>query len=92
LALGWQGALFTSPPATARTTLMAATVEADGRGGLRTGAAQTLFEVRALTYVPQSNSFLYSPHPDRQRFRVNALIETGEPTVNVITNWQKSVT
>jgi len=36
--------------------------------------------------------FVYSPHPDRQRFLVNQSVETGEPTVNVITNWQRSVT
>jgi Tol biopolymer transport system component len=82
---------FTGPPVTARATLMAATIDADGRGGLRTGTPQKLFEFRALVTVPQSNVFIYSPHPDRQRFLVNALVETGEPTVNVITNWQKSV-
>ena len=37
-----------------------------------------------------SNIFAYSPHPDGQRFLVNALVETGEPTVNVITNWQRA--
>lgn len=75
-----------------RTTLMAATVDADGRGGLRIGSPQKLFEVRAYTIVAQGNVFVYSPHPDRQRFLVNALTETGDPTVNVITNWQKAVT
>jgi len=75
-----------------RMILMAATVDSDGRGGLHTGPPQKLFEVRATSTVPQSNIFDYSPHPDRQRFLVNALVETGEPTVNVITNWQKSVT
>jgi len=75
-----------------RVMLMAATVNADGRSGLRIGSPEKLFEVRATSTVPQSNIFAYSPHPDRQRFLVNALVETGEPTVNVITNWQKSVT
>ena len=74
-----------------RMILMAATVDADGRGGLRIGSPQKLFEVRATSIVPQQNIFAYSPHPDRQRFLVNELVETGEPTVNVITNWQKSV-
>ncbi len=73
-----------------RVILMASTVDADGRGGLRIGSAQKLFEVRATSTVPQSNMFAYSPHPDRQRFLVNQLVETGEPTVNVITNWQKA--
>jgi Tol biopolymer transport system component len=82
---------FTGPPATARATVMAATIDANGRGGLRIGPPQKLFEFRGYVIVPQSNVFTYSPHPDRQRFLVNELVETGEPTVNVITNWQKSV-
>jgi Tol biopolymer transport system component/predicted Ser/Thr protein kinase len=75
-----------------RGTLTAATMDADGRGGLRIGTPQKLFEARAFTIVPQANLFAYSPHPDRQRFLVNQSVETGQPTVNVITNWQKSVT
>jgi hypothetical protein len=71
---------------------MAATVDAVGRGGLHTGPPQKMFPVRATSTVPQQNIFAYSPHPDRQRFLVNELVETGEPTINVITNWQKSVT
>jgi hypothetical protein len=82
---------FTSPPVTARAILMAVAIDADGRGGLRIGPPQKLFEVRAYVIVPQNNAFLYSPHPDRQRFLVNELVETGDPTVNVITNWQSGV-
>ena len=83
---------FSNAGLAGRTTLMAATVDADGRGGLRIGSPQKLFDARVLPYVPQGNTFSYSPHPDRRRFLVNVLGETGEPTVNVITNWQKSVT
>ena len=75
-----------------RGMLMAATVDADGRGGLHTGPPQKMFPVRATSTVPQQNIFAYSPHPDRQRFLVNQLVETGEPTINVITNWQKAAT
>jgi hypothetical protein len=50
-----------------------------------------LFEVRATSTVPQQNIFAYSPRPDGQRFLVNQLVETGEPTVNVITHWQNGV-
>jgi len=82
---------FTDFGASGPVVLMAATVDADGRGGLRIGPPQKLFLVRATATVPQSNIFAYSPHPDRQRFLVNQLVEIGEPTVNVITNWQKSV-
>jgi hypothetical protein len=70
---------------------MAATVDADGRDGLRIGAPQKLFEFRTYSFIPQNNLFAYSPHPDRKRFLVNQAAETDEPTVNVITNWQKSV-
>lgn len=55
------------------------------------GTPQRMFEARATTIVPQSNTFLYSAHPDRQRFLVNQSVETGEPAINVITNWQKAV-
>jgi serine/threonine protein kinase len=83
---------FSSAGLTGRTTLMAATIEADGRGGLRIGTPHKLFEARVNTIVAQNNIFVYSPHPDQQRFLVNTLVETGEATVNVITNWQKAVT
>jgi Tol biopolymer transport system component len=83
---------FTSLLSLGRVMLMAATVDADGRGGLRLGTPQKLFEAPVYTIVPQGNVFVYSPHPDRQRFLVNQSVETGEPTVNVITNWQESVT
>jgi len=83
---------FVSSVVPGRVTLTAATVDADGRSGLRIGTAQKLFEARVLTFVPQNNTFVYSPHPDRQRFLVNQSVETGEPTVNVITNWEKAAT
>ena len=71
--------------------LMAAALEPDGHGGLRAGAPEKLFEYRALTVVPQNNMWSYSPHPDRQRFLMNALTTTDQPTVNVILNWQRAV-
>jgi serine/threonine protein kinase/Tol biopolymer transport system component len=73
-----------------RVTLMAAPIERDGRGGLRIGTPQRLFDVRLNGFSPQSNAFAYSPCLDGQCFLVNALVESGEPTVNVITNWQKA--
>ena len=66
-------------------------LESDGRSGVRTRTPQRLFEFRARMITPQSNVFAYSPHPDGQRSLVNALAEAGEPTINVITNWQKAV-
>ena len=74
-----------------RQMLMAVAVESDGRGELRIGRSQRLFEAGALVAVARANVFTYNPHPDGQRFLVNALVETGQPTVNVITNWQRLV-
>jgi hypothetical protein len=72
--------------------LMAVALGPDGHGGLRAGAPERLFEYRSRNVVPQSNTWSCSPHPDRQRFLVNALTATGQPTVNVILNWQRGVT
>jgi Tol biopolymer transport system component len=74
-----------------RATLLAANIESDGHGGLRIGSPQRLFQFRVSRYGPLANEFSYSPYPDGQRFLVNALVESSEPTVNVITNWQKAV-
>jgi hypothetical protein len=35
--------------------------------------------------------FSYSPHPDGKRVLVNSLIDEGEPTINLITNWHKAI-
>ena len=82
---------YLRPLSADRGTLKAATVEAFGQGGLRTGTPQRLFDIRAQGTVIQANVFVYSPQRDGQRFLVNALTEEGEPTINVITNWQKTV-
>ena len=71
-------------------SVLAVGVAPDGRGGLRTSRPQRLFAVPALLVQPQANAFAYSPHPDGQRFLVNALTDVREPTVNVVTNWQKA--
>jgi hypothetical protein len=70
---------------------MVVPVETDGHGGLRIGSPQRLFEVRVNRAPPQFNAWSYAPSPDGTRFLVNALIDKGEPTVNVITNWQASL-
>jgi hypothetical protein len=69
---------------------MAVTVENTGRGGLRIGSPRKLFETRIGTPMITSGSFMYSPHPDGQRFLVNARLEEEAPTVNIITNWQRA--
>jgi Tol biopolymer transport system component len=73
-----------------RAVLMALTIEPVGTG-LRLGTPRRMFEIRARSIVPQSNTFRYSPHPDGRRFLVNTLLDEGEPTINVITHWQKTV-
>jgi eukaryotic-like serine/threonine-protein kinase len=73
-------------------TLMAVAVGSDGHGGLHMGLPQRLFDTHAMALLPGSNSFSYGPHPDGQRFLVATLVETEQPTVNVITNWQSAVT
>jgi hypothetical protein len=35
--------------------------------------------------------FSYSPHPDGQRFLVNAPADESEPMINVITHWQQMI-
>jgi Tol biopolymer transport system component len=72
--------------------LMAVAVEPDGRGGLRPfGPPQRLFELRIPMNLAAANRWSYSPHPDGKRFLVNALVEGGQPALNIITNWQKAV-
>jgi hypothetical protein len=82
---------FLMPNLPEHLTLMATKVEGDGGGGLRFGPPQKLFEIHARMYNPRGNMFVYSPHPDGQRFLVNALPDADKPTVNVITNWQRGV-
>ena len=73
------------------TPVMAVSVDPDGQGGLRFGTPHELFVSRGPTYLAMSNVFFYSPHPDGQRFLVNAAVEAGDTTVNVITHWQNAI-
>jgi hypothetical protein len=73
-----------------RAPLRAVAVGDDGRGGLRIGTPQTLFEFRALGFIPAANAFAYCPHPDG-RFLVRVLAEEDNPTINVITHWEKTI-
>jgi hypothetical protein len=71
---------------------MAVRVEPDGDGGLRIGVPEELFEVGVSTNLPSQNIWAYSPHPDGQRFLVNAWAGTGQISVNLITNWHEAAT
>lgn len=70
--------------------LMAVPVQSGPRGDFQAGDPRVLFEFRSVMYTPQMNAFLYSPSADGQRFLVNVHAGGAEPTVNVITNWEKS--
>ncbi len=71
-----------------RPVVYSVSVESDGTGGLAIGAPQPLFEFRAQAVVPRGNIWGYAPHPDGQRFIVNAFVNPSEPTIHVITNWR----
>jgi hypothetical protein len=65
-------------------------IKADGQSGISAGAPVKLFQFESLITIPQGNSWLYAPSPDRQRFLVSVRAETGAPTIHVITNWLKA--
>jgi Tol biopolymer transport system component len=69
--------------------LTAVPVQSGIPGDFRAGAAQALFEFRALGTIIAANIFLYSPSPDGQRFLVNVETREDAPTLNVVTNWEK---
>ena len=71
-------------------TLMAVPMKADGHGGISAGAPVSLFQFLSLVSTPQSNSWLYAPSPDGQRFLVAVRAESAPPTIQVITNWLKA--
>jgi serine/threonine protein kinase len=72
-------------------TLMAAAVEANGRGKLLVSSPKRLFEVRSPINLAANELWSYNPHPDGMRFLVNTLVESREPTINIVTNWQNAV-
>jgi serine/threonine protein kinase len=70
--------------------LMVVAVQSGPRSDFQAGALQSLYEFRAITSTPTNNNFLYSPSADGQRFLVHVQPGDAEPTVNVITNWEKA--
>lgn len=53
-----------------------------------TAAPEPLFQVRANGFHPATGTFFYSVSADGQRFLVNHVETTGDPALNVVTNWQ----
>jgi hypothetical protein len=72
-------------------TLWVEEVGADRHGGSPLGSPHRLFDLRIPINLAAASRWNYSPRRDGKRFLVNALVEPGQPTVNIITNWQKSV-
>ena len=72
----------------ASESLLAVSMQPDGRGGLKLGTPQKLFGYHGVPVVPQGNAFAYSPHPDGKRFLVAVRADITEPAISVITNWQ----
>jgi Tol biopolymer transport system component len=66
-------------------------VESSSTDAFRTGAPQKLFEQPAVGSIIAANLWNSSPSPDGKRFLINRATDTGLPTLNVITNWQRSV-
>lgn len=70
--------------------LMAVPIESGSHGEFQAGTPQALFEFRAGPTVATSNYFLYSPSADGRRFMVIVQAGDDEPTLNVVTNWEKA--
>jgi Tol biopolymer transport system component len=80
--------LFYLEPALPRLQLMAISVSPGPRPIATDATPKTLFEFRARFYVPQLNTFTYSPSNDGQRFLVSAYADQNvRPTLNVMVNW-----
>jgi hypothetical protein len=71
-----------------RNSPVAASFQPGRRSVVEIGLPEKLSQFRATLILPQENSFLCSPAA-RGRFPVNASTETGEPTINLIGNWQR---
>jgi len=80
--------LFYLEPAPPRLQLMAIPVSPGPRPIAPDATPRILFEYRARDYVPQLNTFTYSPSNDGQRFLVSAYADQDvRPTLNVMVNW-----
>ncbi len=55
---------------------------------LEIGSQQKLFETRTVGIAPRYSQFRYRVEADG-RFLANTRAETAEPSINLITNWQK---
>ena len=70
---------------------MAVPMQQGPDGLLQAGVPKALFAPQMRGTVPQANLFSYGPSADGQRFLMNILPDASEPTLNVITNWERLV-
>jgi hypothetical protein len=71
--------------------LMAVPVHAARSATFDFGAPKPLFDLDAVSFVQQNNEFAYSVSADGQRFLVNASVKPVTTRLNVIVNWEASV-
>jgi Tol biopolymer transport system component len=69
--------------------LMAVAVQSGPRGDFQCGTPHALFGFRTVGVGPPGTGSRYSPSADGQRFLVTAQPGEPEPTLSVITNWEK---
>ena len=74
-----------------QAALMAVTFQDSGGDPPKLGVPRKIMEFPAYIYLPQSNLFTFSVHPNGRQFLVNVNVREGSPEINVITNWQKLI-
>src|SRR5262249_656661 len=87
--------LFFTTGAGGTLTVMRAPVLARRAGpvpAFEIGEPKALFEVRANAFHPASSTFFYTLSKDGQRFLVNYVDSTAEPTINIVVNGKKAIT
>jgi hypothetical protein len=70
--------------------LMAVPIQAGSRLVFKADAPKPLFAFRGRTNLAQSNAFAYSVAANGERFLVNVPVNTSEPMLNIIVNWEKA--
>jgi dipeptidyl aminopeptidase/acylaminoacyl peptidase len=84
--------LFYVEPDRLMYRLMAAPVRLGSAPVFEADAPEPLFAFRGTGFATQANVFAYSVAAGGQRFLVRTQVNTDEPTLNVIVNWEKAAT
>jgi Tol biopolymer transport system component len=72
--------------------LMVVPIQPGSRPVSGAGAPNPLFAFRTPSIIPELNAFNYGVAAGGQRFLVKTQVNTDEPTLNVIFNWEKAAT